>query len=159
MKKKPLLVVMGAIVKNESILLIKRDKPPFKDMWCLPGGKIEFGEHPDEALQRELREETSTVIRKYKPIAVLSELVLNSELELVDHFIIFFYIVTDFSFERQMTQCKWFKIADLDEGLMPPSDYRLIRRYLCENKIAGHLQIYKSIIVEKNNEYEMIKFT
>jgi ADP-ribose pyrophosphatase YjhB (NUDIX family) len=39
------------------VLLARRAKKPFKDQWDLPGGFLEEGEHPLEAVRRELREE------------------------------------------------------------------------------------------------------
>jgi len=43
-------------------------------MWTLPGGKVEFGEHPDATVVREVLEETGL---KIKPTGVLT---VNSEL-------------------------------------------------------------------------------
>lgn len=40
------------------ILLIKRGNPPFEDMWAIPGGFIDMEETPEEAVDRELKEET-----------------------------------------------------------------------------------------------------
>lgn len=40
------------------VLLIRRGKPPREGEWSLPGGRIEWGESPQAAALRELREET-----------------------------------------------------------------------------------------------------
>ena len=45
--------------KYFSILLIKRDKEPFKDKWCLPGGYINEDETSFEAAKRVLQKETN----------------------------------------------------------------------------------------------------
>ncbi len=45
-------------VKHFSILLVKRDKEPFVDKWCLPGGFIESGETSKIASDRVLTKET-----------------------------------------------------------------------------------------------------
>lgn len=48
-----------AILKYKgNFILIKKGKGPYKGRWDLPGGKIDFGETPEDALQRELMEET-----------------------------------------------------------------------------------------------------
>jgi len=52
------LTVDGIILKDEKILLIKRKNPPFKDKWALPGGFIEYGEKTEDAVKREILEET-----------------------------------------------------------------------------------------------------
>jgi len=40
------------------LLLIRRKNPPFKGMWALPGGFLDMNETPEEAVARELQEET-----------------------------------------------------------------------------------------------------
>lgn len=57
----PILAVRAIIQdKDKRILILKRsDKLAFGDMWCLPGGKIDFGQTAKEAVIREVMEETS----------------------------------------------------------------------------------------------------
>lgn len=45
--------------KKMSVLLVKRDNYPFKDMWCLPGGFVGYNEELDEAPKRILKDETN----------------------------------------------------------------------------------------------------
>jgi len=54
------LPVAASIVVNEDreVLLVKRDKEPYKGMWCLPIGFAESDEEVREAALRELKEET-----------------------------------------------------------------------------------------------------
>jgi 8-oxo-dGTP diphosphatase len=54
------LPVACCIVANENreVLLVKREKDPYKDMWCLPIGFAESGEEVSQAALRELYEET-----------------------------------------------------------------------------------------------------
>lgn len=52
-------VVFGYDQENGvSVLLIKRKNEPFQKMWALPGGLVLTGESPDDAVKRELEEET-----------------------------------------------------------------------------------------------------
>ena len=56
--KSPKLTADGAIVKDNKILLIKRKNEPFKGKWALPGGFVEYGEKVEDAVVREVLEET-----------------------------------------------------------------------------------------------------
>lgn len=57
--------VVVAIIRdaNGRILCTQRGYGEWKDWWEFPGGKLEAGETPEEALMREIREELSTEIR------------------------------------------------------------------------------------------------
>ncbi|CAL2108787.1 8-oxo-dGTP diphosphatase [Tenacibaculum sp. 190524A02b] len=55
-------VVFGYDKKQLSVLLIKRGVQPFKDSWALPGGLVKENESLEEAVQRELEEETGVTI-------------------------------------------------------------------------------------------------
>ena len=55
--------VVAAIIKHEDkIFATQRGYGEFKDYWEFPGGKIEVGETPQEALKREILEELDTEI-------------------------------------------------------------------------------------------------
>jgi 8-oxo-dGTP diphosphatase len=64
LKNSHMKVTVDAVVfgysKNEgvSVLLIQRKYPPYKDLWALPGGFVLDEESLEEAVQRELQEET-----------------------------------------------------------------------------------------------------
>ncbi len=55
-------VVAAIIVDNNKIFATQRGYGEFKDGWEFPGGKIEEGETPEEALIREIEEELDTKI-------------------------------------------------------------------------------------------------
>ena len=55
-------VVAAIIRKDDKIFATQRGYGEWKDWWEFPGGKIEQGETPEEALKREIREELSTEI-------------------------------------------------------------------------------------------------
>lgn len=52
---------MVVIHQNEKVLMLKRSNEPFKDFWVLPGGFMGINETPQEAIQKEVREETGLV--------------------------------------------------------------------------------------------------
>lgn len=63
------ITVKGIVVLDNKILLLKRVKPSTDGLgfWELPGGGLEYGETPNQALIRELKEETGLDIVIIKP--------------------------------------------------------------------------------------------
>ncbi len=57
-KKSPALTVDAIVYREDKILMVKRKNPPFEGAWALPGGFVEYGERVEDALIRELKEET-----------------------------------------------------------------------------------------------------
>ena len=56
----------GLIIQNKKILLINKFGGPYDGKLDLPGGTIEFGERPEEALKRELMEEVGIEVNEYE---------------------------------------------------------------------------------------------
>lgn len=67
------LTVDGAIIRDGKILLIKRNHNPFKNRWALPGGYIEYGEKVEDAVIREVFEETGLNVEIEKLFSVYSD--------------------------------------------------------------------------------------
>ena len=59
---KQIEVVAAIIRREDKIFATQRGYGEWKDWWEFPGGKMEAGETPEEALVREIREELSTEI-------------------------------------------------------------------------------------------------
>lgn len=90
--KHPVLGV-AAVIWNDrgEVLLIRRTKEPRKGQWSLPGGKVEFGESIEDALRREIREETGLEIALLG-LAGVAETVLDAEAGAADaHFVLIDY--------------------------------------------------------------------
>jgi len=71
--KSPKLTVDGAIFKDGKMLFIKRKNEPFKGKWALPGGFVEYGEKVENAIVREINEETGLKTKIRDIVGVYSD--------------------------------------------------------------------------------------
>lgn len=66
------VVGVGAVVwRGERVLLIQRGRPPRLGQWSLPGGAQHVGETLEEAIRREVREETGLELRSLSFLATV----------------------------------------------------------------------------------------
>lgn len=134
MEIKKRISVDAVIIKNGKILLVKEKD---LNLWEMPGGGIEKGETLEEALKREVHEETG-----YEVLSILEN--LGSEHQYFyaenkdvyyDSTVNFFKIeVGDYqdikSINRKETQgVEWFDLEKLDFNLIKPFHYDLIERF------------------------------
>jgi len=61
--KAPAVAVDGLLLRDVRVLLIKRNKDPYKDHLAVPGGFVDFAESAEDAIVREMREETGLEVR------------------------------------------------------------------------------------------------
>jgi ADP-ribose pyrophosphatase YjhB (NUDIX family) len=54
----PLIGIGAVVLRRDSVLLVRRGKPPSAGSWSIPGGAQEVGETAESAARRELLEET-----------------------------------------------------------------------------------------------------
>jgi 8-oxo-dGTP diphosphatase len=61
----PVVSCVGAVVHDGRgrLLMIRRGHDPGRGLWSLPGGKVEAGESPEDAVEREVLEETGLAVR------------------------------------------------------------------------------------------------
>ncbi|MCB1540848.1 MAG: (deoxy)nucleoside triphosphate pyrophosphohydrolase [Rhodoblastus sp.] len=122
-----MLVVACALVDQDNRVLIAQ-RPPGKKLeglWEFPGGKLDPGERPEEALIRELREELS--IEAKAPC--LAPLTFASHAYDDFHLLMPLYICRrweGFVRPREGQAIKWVRPRDLRNWPMPPADEPLI---------------------------------
>ncbi len=128
---KLLLVVACALVDPDNRVLITR-RPTGKAMaglWEFPGGKIETGERPEDAIIRELREELGVDATE----ACLAPLAFASHSYDGFHLLMPLYICRRWSGPvqaREGQETAWVRAARLRDYDMPPADRPLIAHLL-----------------------------
>lgn len=61
----------AVMIKDDKLLLVKRLRQPYAGTWMFPAGYVEYGEHPQETLIREVKEETGLDVVSSSIIDVL----------------------------------------------------------------------------------------
>lgn len=83
----PRLAVGAIVVDDGSMLMVKRGRAPARGLWSVPGGRVEAGEYLNEALRREVREETGLEVQ-VGPLAGIHEVLGDP------HYVILDYLAT-----------------------------------------------------------------
>ena len=124
---KLLLVVAVALVDADNRVLIaqRRAGKAMAGLWEFPGGKLEPGERPEDALIRELREELGIEVKA----PCLAPLSFASHVYDDFHLLMPLYICRrweGFVQPREGQSLKWVKAKALRDFPMPPADEPLI---------------------------------
>jgi len=89
--ERPLIGVGAIILDGERLLLVRRGSPPHEGDWSLPGGLLEAGERLEEAVRREVREETGLEVEVLSLAGVFERIVRDSEGNLEYHYVLLDY--------------------------------------------------------------------
>jgi 8-oxo-dGTP pyrophosphatase MutT (NUDIX family) len=126
--------VKGLIFREGRVLLLHRrdDLDLLPGLWDLPGGGVEEGESPEEALVREVREETGYSVRVGRPVHLW---ITHSKLrsgEMVTGIIASFECTTRSSRDPQVdhdehTEFRWVERDAVRRILLPPGQRMAIR--------------------------------
>ena len=119
---RPLITCSIYCTQNNSILLLKRNKNPFKGYWVAPGGKVEAKESPYQAAMRELLEETGLIAKDLKLRGIITETSPVTEWQ----FLIFYYVTKNFKGKIckncQEGELRWWPISKLAQAKIPEAD-------------------------------------
>ncbi len=79
-------------MEDGRILLVERGREPLKDWWSLPGGVVETGERLEEALRREVREETGLEIDILELLEIYERIMLDDTGATEYHYVLMDYL-------------------------------------------------------------------
>ncbi len=105
-------------LRGREVLLVERGKAPARGLWGLPGGAVEVGETTEEAVAREVLEETNLVIKPLELLTVFNSINRDDEGKVRTHFILFEYLCEYVSGDvvagDGAPDARWVSIDDLD---------------------------------------------
>lgn len=119
-------VAVGAIVIDEGdLLLVRRDREPAKGCWSLPGGKLELGESLEEALRREVLEETGLRIEPRGVAGFAERIIRGDDGAVTHHFVIVDYWASTPERKPPVAQddaseARWVPAGDVRALTLPP---------------------------------------
>ena len=92
--KKPVVGVGAIILDGDRILLEKRKNSPSKGKWAVPGGLVDLGETAEQAVIREVKEETGLEVYDPRLVDVVNYISLGEKGAVMYHYVIIDYLVT-----------------------------------------------------------------
>jgi len=113
---------VGALIFNpeDKVLLVKQDK--WRGKYVIPGGHIELGETMEDALRREMMEETGLDIHDIQ-FALLQEFIFDQQFYKERHFIFFDFVCETDSFDVMLnSESQDYVWVSLEEALELPLD-------------------------------------
>ncbi len=152
-------VVLGAVIKDNRLLLIKRNFLPFVGLWGMPGGKIHFGEHLDQAIIREIFEECHIKTEWIELCGVVTEnLYINKSQSM--HYLLHICRLKPTSFSIKSSNegnVQWFELNKILKlkHLIIPSDFIMLQRLVLTKPKKLY---FRCEVINHNNQYQIKSF-
>jgi ADP-ribose pyrophosphatase YjhB (NUDIX family) len=129
---RPIIGVGGLIFQDDSILLIRRGKPPLEGQWSLPGGAVETGETLEEALRREILEETGLSLAGVRQFEIFERITRDQDGRPEYHFVLIDFISTPASGTAgaadDASACRWVPERELGRYHLTEGTLAVIER-------------------------------
>ena len=139
---KPVAGVSVCVIRDGRVLMVRRARPPWPEVWSLPGGKVELGEPVRAAALRELREETGVAAEIMRLLDVIDIIRREADGRIVAHYILTVFAARWVSGEPRAaddaTEARWVSVAEeLGTLRTTPGTADLIRRVARDMARAG----------------------
>ena len=114
---RPYLAVSAAIFRDGRVLIVRRGRAPAHGLYTLPGGGVELGETLEEAVIREVREETALNIEPVGLAGYRQAIARDAEGRVERHFVILPFaarwIDGEVSLNEELAEAHWLEPAAL----------------------------------------------
>jgi 8-oxo-dGTP diphosphatase len=108
---RPYLAVSAAIVRDDRVLIVRRARTPAHGLYTLPGGGVELGETLEEAVIREVREETALDVAPVELVGFRQAIVRDTAGRIERHFVILPFaarlIGGEISLNEELAEAHW----------------------------------------------------
>jgi ADP-ribose pyrophosphatase YjhB (NUDIX family) len=114
---RPYLAVSAAIVRDDRVLIVRRARTPAHGLYTLPGGGVELGETLEEAVIREVREETALDVAPVELVGFRQAIVRDTAGRIERHFVILPFaarlIGGEISLNEELAEAHWLLPSEL----------------------------------------------
>jgi 8-oxo-dGTP diphosphatase len=114
---RPFLAVSAAIFRDGRVLIVRRARPPAHGLYTLPGGGVELGETLEQAVIREVREETALVIEPVGLAGFRQAIARDAGGRVERHFVILPFaarwLAGETSLNEELAEAHWLVPAEL----------------------------------------------
>jgi len=122
--------VGAVIVRDSSVLLVKREQEPAKGLWSFPGGLVDIGEPVDEAARREAKEETGIDIHIEKLLDLIDNVIHDDHGKVRFHYVVAMFLAHPLTAEAKpssdVSEAKWVAFSDLSSYQMTKTARKLL---------------------------------
>jgi 8-oxo-dGTP diphosphatase len=129
---RPVVGVGAVIFDGDRVVLVKRGHPPLQGQWNLPGGVVELGETLEEAVVREVMEETGLDVEVGPVVEVLDRMERSADGRIEYHYVIIDYCCRPRSdrLERgsDADDARWVSVGDLPRYQLTEKATAVIRK-------------------------------
>ena len=134
----PVLVTAAVIIRGDRLLISQRlpDSRFEPNKWEFPGGKVDFGEHPEGSLKRELLEELGVEAEVLSLYGTASH--VYDQNGMIRHVVIMFYRCDIQKGEPMVIDCqdmKWVKREELGTYTFVEGDHPVIKKVLSDDEL------------------------
>lgn len=116
---KPILGVGALLFDGDLVLLVQRGNEPFKGWWSLPGGAVEVGERVEDAVCREVLEETNLKVRVVRFGEMFERIMPDATGEIEYHYVLLDYVCEIYEGSLRAgsdsADARWFSPEELKE--------------------------------------------
>ena len=127
---RPIVGVGGIIVRDGTVLLVQRGREPLKGYWSVPGGAVNTGERLEDAMLREVMEETGLHVEPLFLAAVFERLMPDEAGGMEYHYVLMDYVCHVVAGEAaagdDAADLAWFQLDEIENLRMTPGTYEVI---------------------------------
>jgi 8-oxo-dGTP diphosphatase len=136
-----IIASLAVIIDDQQRILITQ-RPldiPYGGYWEFPGGKLEFGESPEAALIREVREEVGLQVHQYLLLGDVNHQYQDKMVKLI------IFLVDQFSGRAWQLMMKWVCYTELNPALFPDANLEVIE--IIKNYLSKHNYMHLEMLV------------